>query len=316
MQHPHDFLGTIPERLPVDEVRRLSAIAPARALSAIAVEYAVIAAAIAAALTFDWWPISVLAIVLIGARQHALTIIAHDASHFRLLPGRRLNDWVGNVLLAWPMCISVQGFRHYHGEHHRHLNRPGDGNRELWHTHDAHGRLTSEWRYPKTLLQLVLKLVRRVVLLTGVVWLLRGLVGGFMFGATWREHVARVLLWMGIAWLLTRVGGWPAFLLYWVVPYCTWHVIAQYIRLVCEHSAVTADDPRYAETRSTIVGALGRLLFLPRNIGYHLEHHFYPSVPFYRLPELHTRLAQLPGYRAHANCERSILASLRKCVRP
>ncbi|NBP86706.1 MAG: hypothetical protein EBU54_16580 [Mycobacteriaceae bacterium] len=101
---------------------------------------------------------------------------------------------------------------------------------------------------------------------------------------------------------------------YWVVPYCTWHIVAQYMRLICEHSAVRSEVPAYAQTRSTIPGWLGRCFVLPRNIGYHLEHHWYPSVPFYRLPELHARLAALPGFRAHACCSRSLFESLRQCT--
>lgn len=315
MQHPHDFVGSVPERLDAREIRRLSRLSPGRALAAIALEWLVLASAIVVATRVDAWPVSVLAIVLIGARQHALMILAHDAAHFRLLPGRKLNDWVGNVFLAWPAFISVQGFRHFHGDHHRFLNREGDGNRKLWNTHDGRGEPTPEWTYPKTRGQFVLKLARRACGPTGLGWMLRGLVGGFAFGVSPLAQVVRVLLWAGLAWLLTRFGGWSAFLLYWVVPYCTWHVLVQYLRLIGEHSAIHADDPRYAETRTTIPGWLGRLLFLPRNIGYHLEHHWYPSVPFYRLPELHARLAELPGFRANARCERSQLDSLRACIR-
>jgi fatty acid desaturase len=316
MEHPHDLVGAIPERLDPRDVRRLSVLAPARAIAAITVEWSILALAIAVGTLVDAWPVTLLAIVVIGARQHALTVIAHDAAHFRLLPHRQLNDWVGNVLLAWPMFISVQGFRHYHGDHHRHLNREGDGNRALWNTHDAEGRFTWEWRYPKTPLLYALKLARRVFLLTGLFWIVRGLIGGFMFGVSLLGHVVRLLLWAAVAWLLTVFDAWPEFFLYWVVPYCTWHIAAQYIRLTCEHSAIQSEDPRYADTRTTIPGWIGRFLVLPRNIGYHIEHHWYPSVPFYRLPELHALLAQRPGFRAHAHCERSILDSLRQCITP
>lgn len=315
MEHPHDFVGSVPERLEAQEIRRLSVLSPGRAMSAIAVEWLVLAGAILIATHFDRWWVSVPAIVLIGARQHALLVLAHDASHFRLLPGRKLNDWVGNLLLAWPTFVSIQGFRHFHGDHHRFLNREGDGNRKLWKTHDALGQPTSEWRYPKSRSQLITKLARRASGPTGVAWMLRGMIGGFLFGVSPLAHVVRLSLWAGLFGLLTHFGGWSAFLLYWIVPYCTWHVLAQYLRLVCEHSAIHADDPRYAETRTTIPGWLGRLLILPRNVGHHLEHHWYPSVPFYRLPELHARLAELPGFRAHARCEQSILDSLRGCLR-
>jgi fatty acid desaturase len=55
---------------------------------------------------------------------------------------------------------------------------------------------------------------------------------------------------------------------------------------------------------------------LPRNVGFHLEHHWYPSVPFYRLPELHRLLMAREGFKQHAVIGRSLTASLSECVRP
>jgi fatty acid desaturase len=123
-----------------------------------------------------------------------------------------------------------------------------------------------------------------------------------------------VILFAALFLALTRFGLWLEFAMYWVLPYCTWHVAAQYIRLVCEHSAVRSDDPRYGKTRTTIPGPLARFFILPRNIGYHLEHHWYPSVPFYNLPALHARLLERPPFREHAQHTGSILASLAQCI--
>lgn len=314
MNHPHDYVGSVPVGLDPGELRRLSVISPTRALIAIAFEWIVIAASITAALLADFWLVSLFAIILIGARQHALAVIAHDASHFRLLPGQALNDWVGNMFLAWPVFISVQGFRKFHGDHHRLLNQDGDGNRKLWRTHDDQGKITREWNYPKTKAQLLITLIRRSLFVTGGFWILRGIIGGFIFGGSILAQITRLLLWGVLFWLLTKYDGWMAFLLYWIIPYCTWHILAQYTRLICEHSAVESDDSNFSDTRTTIPGPLGRALILPRNIGYHIEHHWYPSVPFYRLPELHDCLAKSESFRSHANCETSIIRSLQACV--
>jgi fatty acid desaturase len=104
--------------------------------------------------------------------------------------------------------------------------------------------------------------------------------------------------------------------LYWLIPFCTWHILVQYIRIICEHSAVECEQPEYAITRTTIPTALEAFFVLPRNVGYHLEHHWYPSVPFYRLPELHEALMSREGFRKHAVVRRSISTSLGECVRP
>jgi fatty acid desaturase len=314
VEHPHDGVAPVPDRLPAAELRALSQIDDARALAAIAAEWSIIAAVIALAVALSSSAATVAAVFAIGARQHALTVLSHDASHHRLLRSRVANDWIANLLLAWPMFISVQGFRFFHGDHHRFLGEPRDGNRRLWHTHDAAGRPTAEWRYPKTWSQLAWKLLRRAALITGAFWILRGLVGGFMYGAPAAQHVARLAMFAALGIALTHWDAWYGFALYWLLPYCTWHAAAQYIRLVCEHSAVRSTDPRYAATRTTIPGAFTRFFVLPRNIGYHLEHHWYPSVPHYSLPALHARLAAQPGFAAHAQCNRSLWRSLGQCV--
>src|SRR6185295_1391819 len=69
--------------------------------------------------------------------------------------------------------------------------------------------------------------------------------------------------------------------MYWLVPFCTWQILVQYVRIICEHSAVESDEEEYSITRTTIPTWLESIFILPRNVGYHLEHHWYPSVPFY-----------------------------------
>lgn len=61
-------------------------------------------------------------------------------------------------------------------------------------------------------------------------------------------------------------------------------------------------------------GLLDHLLIAPKNISYHNEHHFYPSVPFYRLPELHRELMQQEGYRAGVHLSPGYLGVIRECL--
>jgi hypothetical protein len=135
VRHPHNTTRTIPERLPAATVKELSVLEPARAVAATAEEWAAIIAAIALC-SFFWHPVLYLiALVVIGSRQHALLIIGHDASHYRYLPTRWQNDL---------------------------------GNRHIWYTHDAMGELEPGWRFPKTRLGLALVLLRRTFFLTGI----------------------------------------------------------------------------------------------------------------------------------------------------
>ena len=318
MHHPHDSVESRPDAPPIDAIRALSRIDSFRALRAIAMEWLLIAAAIAAA---EWvghpasYPV---VIVFIAARQHALMVLGHDASHYTLLQPRWLNDLVAEVCIFWPAFMSVGVFRFFHRDHHRYLATAKDGNRELWRTHSPDGDLRPEWRYPKTRTALLRLLAVKSLGGRGLLWVIKGALSmfarpEFRFGS-WLFVAARTAFYVAAGATIWRLGLVREFLLYWLVPFCTWHVVSQYIRLICEHSAVPATEPPYHLTRTTVPTRWERWLILPRHIGYHHEHHWYPSVPFYRLPELHallrdgTRLGRL-GRTSH-----SVLSSLAECT--
>lgn len=223
--HPHNTSRSIPERLPAATIKQLSALEPARALAATAGEWASIAAAIALC-AFFWHPVLyAIAVMLIGARQHALIILGHDASHFRYLPKRWQNELFGNILLMWPVFASIEGFRKFHSTHHQYTNLPSDGNRNIWYTHDAAGELEPNWVFPKTRAGLALLLLRRAMFVTGMFWIVRGLVGSSLIPSPYWMVAARVAFYLCVAGVLTVFGAWYAFLLFWIVPYCTWHIV-------------------------------------------------------------------------------------------
>ncbi|NEX23171.1 fatty acid desaturase family protein [Thiorhodococcus mannitoliphagus] len=313
--HPHDAVKGVPNRLPSSLIRELSALSPGKALFALFLEWLGIAAAIAAYVLTKNPFVYLFAVIFIGARQQALTVLGHDASHYRFLPNRFWNDWISNFFMQWPMFISTEGFRKYHGAHHRYLNDEKDGNRFLWKTHNQEGHLVEEWTYPKSKGQLAAKIIRRGLFFTGLRWIIRGLIGMFVIRGSLPSMLARILFYGAFASWFTMAGLWWEFLLLWIIPLCTWHIVTQYIRLIAEHSAVQSDVPGYQETRTTIPKVWEALFILPRNIGYHLEHHWYPSVPFYNLPALHKALMDTEEFPRSANISYSILRSLQEVVK-
>ena len=316
VSHPHNTSRTIPERLLPAKIKELSVLQPAKALIATAEEWAAIAVAIVLC-AYYWHPVLyVIAVVVIGARQHALLVLGHDASHYRYLRTRRQNDLFGNLFLMWPTFASVEGFRKFHGTHHQFTNLPKDGNRQLWHTHNAQGEFEPEWVFPKTRAGLALMVLRRAAFLTGISWVIRGLIGPSFIPQPHWMRAARLAFHVSVVGALTYFGAWAGFVWYWLVPFCTWHIAAQYIRLICEHSAVEADEDEYSVTRTTLPTWLEAIFILPRNIGFHIEHHWYPSVPFYRLPELHQLLMAREGFQTHAIVRRSVVTSLGECIKP
>jgi fatty acid desaturase len=125
------------------DLRRLSMLTLGMGLLHVAFEWALTFAAIFVCERF-WHPLLyVFTVVLIGARQYALLILMHAATHYRLLKNRRLNDVVADLFLAWPTLLGLRGFRCNHLAHHRFLNSARDPDL-LSKTDDPHFRIPDE----------------------------------------------------------------------------------------------------------------------------------------------------------------------------
>jgi fatty acid desaturase len=116
--------------------------------------------------------------------------------------------------------------------------------------------------------------------------------------------VVAIALWSGTARLI---------FLYWLVPLFTCLVFIFRIRSIAEHSALEGERTAYAGTRTTLPSFLERIFLAPKNVNYHLEHHLFPSVPFFRLPKLHALLSAQPEFR-WAHMTRGYIGVLRECV--
>lgn len=76
---------------------------------------------------WSWWwnvPVAFVAIVLIGAGQHQLTALAHEAAHHTLFRHRFANDLCSDWLCMFPLYSSTQHYRLQHLAHHQFVNDP------------------------------------------------------------------------------------------------------------------------------------------------------------------------------------------------
>jgi fatty acid desaturase len=69
-------------------------------------------------------PVTLLAIVFIGAGQHQLTGLAHEASHHILFKNRLWNDLISDWFCMFPLYSSTQHYRLQHIAHHQFVNDP------------------------------------------------------------------------------------------------------------------------------------------------------------------------------------------------
>jgi fatty acid desaturase len=69
-------------------------------------------------------PVGVLAVLMVGACQHRLTTLGHEASHYMLFRNRRLNELASDWLCMFPVFSTTHGYRIQHLAHHQHVNHP------------------------------------------------------------------------------------------------------------------------------------------------------------------------------------------------
>lgn len=96
--------------------------------------YLILAAAIGLTVYFvthraDWglhwaWniPVVMLAVVIVGAAQHQLTVLAHEASHHTLFRNRKLNELISDWFCMYPMLSTTHHYRLHHLAHHQFVN--------------------------------------------------------------------------------------------------------------------------------------------------------------------------------------------------
>lgn len=276
--------AVVPIKLDKEELRALSRVNPLISTGHILLEWT--AVVLAATLCHHFWNpvLYVLTVAFIGARQHALLILMHDGTHYRLFRNRRVNDWVTEVLLAWPHLVTMRSYRENHLAHHNYVNTEKDPD---W----SRKKDNPEWHFPQSAWSLLNTLLRDLVGIGGINLIRLASSLSSAAPAPSKTFVRlRLAFYVAVIGTLIGTSCGRALVLYWVVPFFTWLILIMRIRSIAEHFAIPGEPGVYRQSRTTHVGVLARVFVAPKNVNYHIEHHFFPSVPFFRLPKLHALL--------------------------
>jgi len=222
------------------------------------------------------WPVRVLGYIVMGASLHSLGVLMHEGVHGNLFRKRNLDRWAA-FLLGAPSLVSGAAYRVTHRLHHRHNRTEQDP--------DEFGNYA---RSPRLLSALF------------YIW---GLIGMLIFLVHVPVHALRrgtprdrqqILLEYGLlALLYTVVWLWavrtdttPLLLHGWLYPMVVMVAIVN-VRGWSEHMLT---QPGSALTQTRTVRSNRVVRFFLCNLNYHLEHHLFPSVPWYNAPRLHALL--------------------------
>ncbi|PRQ10077.1 fatty acid desaturase [Enhygromyxa salina] len=255
-------------------IRELSRLEPSRWLGAAIADWAVIALTFIVVDAIDHPLAYALAVVPLGSRQQALGALFHDAAHKLVCRPSWLNDALGSALAAWPLGLTLGGYRRYHFAHHKQLGSAED-------PENHHKGLIRQWRLPARAPRVLLGFLGDLVG-GGLPHLLAA--GKLTRPVSVVEALGMAVFWgviVGACWVLGVV--WVPIV--WVVSIATVFWSGVRLRIWTEHLGTRG-------THRVHVPEWLEQLIMPHDIGLHWEHHRHPSVPFYRLGELR---AALPG---------------------
>jgi len=281
-QHAGALRAELGAAISRDEMRELHRKQPVRHFVVAARQFAMLALATWALIRFEhplvWIPIA----IVHGFTVFNFTILLHEVVHHTIFERRRpgVERFLG-LLYAIPSGISASQFTRWHLDHHAELGSDEDDPKR----HHLSPKVNARWfkllyctpalfpiyfraarressTYPAAL-QRAIANERRVSLLfhlsaLALIWY------SFGFYAALRASIIPVFFVFPVAFTLNRLG---------------------------QHYDIDPTDPA---KWGTLMRGHWFWDFVYLNSNYHLEHHYFPGVPFYRLPRVQRAL--LPFY--------------------
>ncbi len=221
-----------------------------------------------------WVPLAVVQ----GFAIFDFTVLLHEVVHHTVFEGRHPRaERVLGFLYAVPSGLSASQFTRWHLDHHAELgSEEADPKR-----HHLSPKVNARWfkllYCTPALFPIYFRAARREAA-TYDAGLRRRI------AAERRVSIGVHLAVIGFLWALAGLG---VALRTWIVPVFFVFPIAFTLNRLGQHYDIDPDD---AAKWSTLVkgSRFWDLVFL--NSNYHLEHHYFPGVPFYRLPALQRAL--------------------------
>jgi sphingolipid delta-4 desaturase len=216
-----------------------------------------------------WWAVIAAAFVVGAFAVHAIGVLVHECAHnlvFRSTAANKALALLANVPLVLPGAID---FRDKHLSHHRHL---GEGRDVDFQTPPEE---TVAWTGTSRSRKLL--------------WLA---FGSFLSASSLKDEARRPDPWLRINTItqIVAVGAFFALAGPRAIVYLLLSGLFAFgahpvsLRGYAEHF-----DRRPEQPTNSYYGPLNLLSF---NVGYHVEHHDMPAVPWNRLPELRRRAAR------------------------
>lgn len=246
-----------------------------------------------------WWlPVS---LPVITSRLHALTVMMHDGSHYLLHENRMVNDIISNVFCSFPLQLSTEAYRRTHNPHHQHTQTMNDPNYVIMQNNET-------WHFPKPKEEVKKILMRDLMLMTIKEHMI--ILKDWQVLPNWKKitKLEKVLFplfavtLIGATWSL---GLWREFIILQVASLFINPLVR--IRAMSEHVHMMQQGQgkidKLIQTPTINANLIERFFIAPFSTHRHLEHHVYPSIPYFNLEKAHEIIRSTDLYRAHCRYE-------------
>jgi fatty acid desaturase len=242
-----------------------------------------------------------LVIPIIASRLHGLIVIMHDGAHYLLNRNKIINDMVSNLFCAFPLQISTEAYRKTHNWHHSHTQTMKDPNFVIMRIEDA-------WRFPKAKIEVRKTLLKDMFLMT--------MKDHMLILKDWQvlpnykklnklEQLMFPVFLVGILAMTHMFGLWMDF---FILQFSSLLInpIAR-IRAMSEHIHQESQGQqkihKLQETPTVNANFIERFFIAPFNTNRHLEHHIYPTIPYYNLEKVHALIEKSKLYKDYCRYE-------------
>lgn len=262
------------------------------ALIALILDYLIIIFAIYLSETsFLFLPLTIL---LIGSRQRALATILHEASHSALTKNKKLGKYLGKYFSGYLIFQSWNSYYQSHvKQHHPKLGTDLDPDFSYY----KESKIFDD--YSKKLF--FYKFVISPFLFLSSISSLKYLINNRLLKTNKNELIQILGTQIIIIFLFNHYVNWYGYILYWLIPYITtFQLITWFIELAEHYPMIKDAESNIDASRNRFSHPIEHFFTGMHGENYHLIHHLFPAIPFWKLREAHQILLKDSDY-ARAN---------------
>jgi len=220
---------------------------------------------------------------LIGSRQRAFATILHEAAHCTLAKNRKLNYFLGTYLSGYLIFQMWETYKTSHVRWHHH--KLGEKDKDPDYTYYlASGVYKDCSQYVFIWNNLI-----KPALFLNSFSSFKYLIKNRLFSKESRKELMpmfiSILVFSSIG---SIIFGYEFFILYWLIPYITvFQMLTWFIELAEHYPMISTAKKNIYATRNRFSHPVEHFFTGMHNENFHLVHHLFPGVPFWKLKKAH-----------------------------